>query len=114
MFEYKFTELPKHGYRCIGIDLRGFGDSDKPYDGYNYDTVADDLKAVLDTLNLQNVVLAGFSMGGAIAIHYMARHEGSRIAKLVLLGAAAPCFTKREDYPFGIDSSAVDDLNRQT
>ena len=114
MFEYQFTELPKHGYRCIGIDLRGFGDSDKPWDGYNYDTMADDLKAVLDTLNLQNVVLAGFSMRGAIAIHYMARHEGSRIAKLVLLGAAAPCFTKREDYPFGIDSSAVDDLILQT
>ncbi len=41
MFEYQFTELPKHGYRCIGIDLRGFGDSDKPWDGYNYDTMAD-------------------------------------------------------------------------
>ena len=74
MFEYQFTELPKHGYRCIGIDLRGFGDSDKPWDGYNYNSMADDVKAVLDTLNLQNVALVGFSMGGAIAIHYIARH----------------------------------------
>lgn len=49
MFEYQFIELPKHGYRCIGIDLRGFGDSDKPWDGYNYDTMADDVKVVLDT-----------------------------------------------------------------
>ena len=48
MFEYQFTELPKHGYRCIGIDLRGFGDSDKPWEGYNYDTMADDVKAVLN------------------------------------------------------------------
>jgi pimeloyl-ACP methyl ester carboxylesterase len=55
-FEYQFTELPKHGYRCIGIDLRGFGESDKPWDGYNYDTMADDVKAVLDTLNLQNAI----------------------------------------------------------
>jgi non-heme chloroperoxidase len=75
MFEYQFTELPKHGYRCIGIDLRGFGDSDKPWNGYSYDTMADDLRAVLDNLNLQNVVLVGFSMRGAIAIHYMARHR---------------------------------------
>jgi non-heme chloroperoxidase len=114
MFEYQFTELLKHGYRCVGIDLRGFGDSDKPWDGYNYDTMADDLRAVLDTVNLQNVTLVGFSMGGAISIHYMARHQGSGIAKLALLGAAAPCFTKREDFPYGIDRTAVDDLISQT
>ena len=114
MFEYQFTELPKHGYRCIGIDLRGFGDSDKPWEGYNYDTMADDVKAVLDTLNLQDVTLVGFSMGGSISIRYMSRHQGARIKKLALLGAASPCFTKREDFPYGIDKSAVDDLIRQT
>ena len=114
MFEYQFTELLKHGYTCVGIDLRGFGDSDKPWDGYNYDTMADDLRAVLDTLNLQNVTLVGFSMGGAISIHYMARHQGSGIAKLALLGAAAPCFTKREGFPYGIDKTAVDELITQT
>jgi non-heme chloroperoxidase len=113
MFEYQFTKLPKHGYRCIGIDLRGFGDSEKPWDGYNYDTMVDDVRAVLVTLNLQNVVLVGFSMGGAIAIHYMARHQGADISKLILLGTAAPCFTKREDFPYGIDKTAVDDLIRQ-
>jgi pimeloyl-ACP methyl ester carboxylesterase len=63
MFEYQFTELPKHGYRCR-IDLRGFGESDKPWDGYNYDTMADYVKAILDSLDLQDVTLAGFSMGG--------------------------------------------------
>jgi non-heme chloroperoxidase len=86
MFEYQFTELPKHGYRCIGIDLGGFGDSDKPWNNYNYDTMADDLQAVVEKLNLQNAVLVGFSMGGAIAIHYIARHKGLGISKLVLLG----------------------------
>lgn len=114
MFEYQFTELPKHGYRCIGIDLRGFGDSDKPWEGYNYDTMADDVKAVLDTLNLQNVILVGFSMGGPISIRYMSRHHGAHVEKLALLAAAAPCFTKREDFPYGIDKAAVDDLIRQT
>ncbi|MBV9178922.1 MAG: alpha/beta hydrolase [Nitrososphaeraceae archaeon] len=114
MFEYQFTELPKHGYRCVGIDLRGFGESDKPWDSYNYDTMADDVKAVLDTLNLQDATLVGFSMGGSISIHYISRHQGAHIKKLALLGAAAPCFTKREDFPYGIDKSAVDDLIRQT
>ena len=78
MFEYHFTELPKHGYRCIGIDLRGFGDSDKPWDGYNYDIMADDVRVVLDTLIL-DAALVGFSMGGAISIRYIVRHNGSHI-----------------------------------
>lgn len=114
MFEYQFTELPKHDCRCIGIDLRGFGDSGKPWDGYNYDTMSDDVKAVLDSLDIKNVTLVGFSMGGAISIRYMARHNGAHIEKLVLAGAAAPCFTKRPDFPYGIDKSAVDDLIRLT
>lgn len=114
MFEYQFTELPKHGYRCIGIDLRGFGDSDKPWDGYNYDIMADDVKVVLDTLTMEDAVLVGFSMGGAISIHYLARHNGAHIKKLALLTAAAPCFTKRPDFPHGLDKSAVDSLIQQT
>lgn len=114
MFEYQFNELPKNNYRCIGIDLRGFGDSDKLWIGYNYDTMADDINAVLNSLNIQNATLVGFSMGGAISIHYVARHNGTRIQKLALLGAAASCFTKRPDFPYGIDKSAVDGLIQQT
>jgi non-heme chloroperoxidase len=114
MFEYQFTELLKHGYRCIGIDLRGFGESDKPWDGYNYDTMADDVKAILDSLDLNDSTLVGFSMGGSISIRYMSRHQGSHVKKLALLGAAAPCFTKRDDFQYGIDKSAVDDLIHQT
>lgn len=114
MFEYQFIELPKHGYRCIGMDIRGFGDSDKPWNGYTYDTMADDVKAVLDALTLQNVTLVGFSMGGSISIRYMARHKGAHVSKLALMGAAAPCFTKRTGFPYGLDKAAVDDLIRQT
>jgi pimeloyl-ACP methyl ester carboxylesterase len=55
--------------------------------------MADDVKAVLDTLNIENAALVGFSMGGAISIRYMARHNGAHIKKLALLAAAAPCFT---------------------
>lgn len=108
MFEYQFTQLPQHGYRCIGVSMRGFGKSSKPWGEYTYDVFADDLQSVLQSMDLGNVTLVGFSMGGAIALRYMARHKGDRIAKLVLCGAAAPCFTTRPGFPFGIEPETVD------
>ena len=108
MFEYQFTQLPRHGYRCIGISLRGFGKSSKPWGEYNYDVFADDIKKVLETLNLHDITLAGHSMGGAISLHYMARHKGDRVSKLALFGAAAPSFTKKSDFPHGVETTVVD------
>jgi non-heme chloroperoxidase len=110
MFEYQFMALHKGGYRCIGIDLRGFGRSDKPWTSYNYDVFADDIKQVISALNLQGVTLVGFSMGGAIVMHYIAKYFSELVSKVVLMGAAAPCFTKRENYPYGLEKSACDDL----
>lgn len=89
-FEYQFDVLPAMGYRCIGIDWRGFGKSDKPMSGYNYDRLADDIRSVVDALQLKNFTLAGHSTGGAIAIRYIARHNGYGLSKLVLVDAAAP------------------------
>ncbi len=110
MYEYQFNRLPQHGYRCIGISMRGFGKSSKPWGGYTYDIFADDLQLVLQSLALSNVTLVGFSMGGAIAIRYMARHHADGIANLVLCSAAAPSFTIRPDFPFGIEPATVDSL----
>ena len=110
MFEYQFTQLPKQGYRCVGIDLRGFGKSDKPWGDYNYDIFADDVKLVLEALDLRDVTMAGFSMGGAITMRYMGRHLGERVSKVAFLAAAAPCFTRREDFPYNLPRSAVDDF----
>jgi non-heme chloroperoxidase len=110
MFEYQFTQLPSLGYRCIGISMRGFGKSSKPWGEYTYDIFADDLLSVLHSLDLSNVTLVGFSMGGAIALRYMARHGGDRIANLVLCSAAAPSVTTRPGFPFGIEPGAVDSL----
>lgn len=94
-FEYQFNVLPAMGYRVIGIDWRGFGKSDKPFHGYNFDRLADDIRAVIGALQLDNVTLAGHSTGGAIAIRYMTRHNGYGVSKLVLIDAAAPTgFTK--------------------
>ncbi|WP_169089459.1 alpha/beta fold hydrolase [Paenibacillus sp. PL91] len=108
MFEYQFTLLSEQGYRCIGIDQRGFGKSHAPATGYDYDRLADDVKAVVDYLKLDQAYLVGFSVGGAIAVRYMARHGGYGIRKLALLGAAAPSFTQRDDFPHGMKREDAD------
>jgi non-heme chloroperoxidase len=89
-FEYQFNVLPAKGYRCIGIDWRGFGNSDKPLHGYTYDRLADDIRAVISLLRLENITLAGHSTGGSIAIRYVSRYNGFGVSKLVLIDAAAP------------------------
>ncbi|MCC3371898.1 alpha/beta fold hydrolase [Cohnella sp. REN36] len=95
-FEYQFDVLPAMGYRCIGIDWRGFGKSDKPFSGYNFDRLADDIRVIIDALQLNNFTLAGHSTGGSIAIRYMARHHGYGVSKLILIDAAAPTGFTRE------------------
>ncbi|WP_129691017.1 alpha/beta fold hydrolase [Gottfriedia acidiceleris] len=89
-FEYQFDVLPALGYRCIGIDWRGFGKSDRPFSGYTLDRLADDIRTVVGTLQLENFTIVGHSMGGAISIRYMSRYNGYGVSKLVLVSAAAP------------------------
>ncbi|WP_411682263.1 alpha/beta fold hydrolase [Clostridium thailandense] len=107
LFEYQFDKLPSMGYRCIGIDTRGFGDSDKPYGGYDYNRLADDVRCVVNTLHLHDFTLAGHSTGGAIAIRYMARHKGYGVSKLALFAAAAPSLIKRPNFPYGLEKEDV-------
>lgn len=95
-FEYQFNFLPKLGYRCIGMDWRGYGNSDKPFEGYGFDRLADDLRMVIEALQLKNITLAGHSTGGAISIRYMARYEGFGVSKLVLIDAASPSSVPKE------------------
>ncbi|NLY80058.1 MAG: alpha/beta hydrolase [Lysinibacillus sp.] len=89
-FEYQFNVLPALGYRSIGIDWRGFGKSDKPYDGYSFNRLADDIRQVVSALQLKDFALVGHSTGGAIAIRYVSRYNGFGVSKLVLVDAAAP------------------------
>jgi len=110
MYEYQYNELINKNFRVIGITLRGFGKSDKPYGDYNYDVHASDIKKVLDKLKIKNAVLAGFSMGGAIAIRFVSNYEGAHISKLALVAAAAPIWTQRKDFKYNLPKSAVDDL----
>lgn len=114
LFEYQFDQLPKLGYRCIGIDCRGFGMSDKPWHGYDYNRLADDIRIVVNTLQLRNFTLGGHSTGGAICIRYMARHNGYGVSKLALFAAAAPSLIQRPYFPYGLQKEAVLDIIRGT
>lgn len=99
-WEYQYHALVKAGYRAIGITLRGFGQSDKPFGRYDYDQFADDIKSVLDQMDIKDAVIGGHSMGGAIVLHYVAKYNGAHIKKLGLFSAAAPRHTKTADYPY--------------
>jgi len=110
MYEYQYNDLINKNFRVIGITLRGFGKSDKPYGDYDYDVHASDIKAVLNKLKIKDAVLVGFSMGGAIAIRFVANYDGAHVSKLVLAAAAAPIWTQRKDFPYNLPQSAVDEL----
>lgn len=110
MWEYQTRVLPALGFRCIVYDRRGFGKSDKPWSGYDYDTFADDLKSVLDHLDLENVTLVGFSMGGGEVVRYFSRHGGKRVSKVVLLASIAPFTLKTADNPDGVPKEVFDNI----
>lgn len=114
LFEYQYNQLPKLGYRCIGVDTRGFGLSARPWQGYDYDRLSDDIRAVVDALKLENIILGGHSTGGAIAVRYMARHQGHSVSKLALFAAAAPSLIQRPYFPYGLPRQAVLDIIQGT
>ena len=89
------------GYRVVAYDRRGFGRSDKPADGYDYDTLADDLAGILESRDLRDVSLVGFSMGGGEVARYIARHGEGRLHSVVFAAAVPPYLMKAEDNPDG-------------
>ncbi|MDE1549906.1 alpha/beta fold hydrolase [Jeotgalibaca caeni] len=107
MFEYQYNHFLPRGYRVIGIDMRGFGGSDLVIEEYGYDTFADDVKMILDTLAVEDVILVGFSMGAAVAARYMARHDGWGVRKLIFISAAVPTFTKHKSFMTGIKKAEL-------
>jgi non-heme chloroperoxidase len=108
MWEYQFNVLPKYGMRCIGYDRRGFGHSDKPWSGYDYSTLAADLKAVLDGLDLHDVTLVGFSMGGGEVVRYLTTYGSDRVSKAVLISTVLPYMLKTDDNPEGLPQEIFD------
>lgn len=114
MYEYQYQYFVEKGFRVIGISLRGFGKSDRPYGKYNFDVFSDDIKVVLDKLKIENALLGGFSMGGAVVIHYITKYNSAHVSKLALFGAAAPSWKQRADFPFGATDEAAAGLIHTT
>jgi non-heme chloroperoxidase len=109
-WERQERELLANGYRVITYDRRGFGRSSQPVVGYDYDTFAGDLKALVEHLDLNDVVLCGFSMGTGEVVRYLGAHGSARVCKAVLLGTIPPFVLKTDDNPDGVDGKVFDDI----
>jgi non-heme chloroperoxidase len=109
-FEDQMLYLSSQGYRCIAHDRRGHGRSDQPGQDNDMDTFADDLAAIVQTLNLTNVIHVGHSMGGGEVVRYLGRHGTSRAAKAVLIGAVVPHLLLTENNPTGVPMAALDQM----
>jgi non-heme chloroperoxidase len=101
MWEYQIEALVNAGLRVITYDRRGFGKSSKPRTGYDYDSLTDDLKAVIDGLFLSDVTLVGFSMGGGEVARYFSRYNGEKISKVILVSSILPYMLKTDTNPEG-------------
>jgi len=110
MWEYQLIELANRGLKCIAYDRRGFGKSDRPWQGYDYNTMAGDLKALLDELDLNDVTLVGFSMGGGEVARYFGLYGGSRVSKVVLVSSVVPYMLKTNDNPDGVPQEMFDEF----
>jgi len=109
-WEKQTAALLAAGHRVITYDRRGFGNSSKPAVGYNYDTFAADLDAVLSTLKLSDVSLVGFSMGTGEVTRYIGKYGAKRVRKAVLIGTLGPYLVKSADNPEGVDRSVFEGL----
>ena len=109
-WERQTRELLDAGYRVITYDRRGFGQSSKVGAGYDYDTFAADLSTVLETLDLRDVILVGFSMGTGELARYVAKYGTERIARLAFLASLEPFLVQRDDNPDGVPQTVFDDI----
>jgi non-heme chloroperoxidase len=109
-WERQTRELLDEGYRVITYDRRGFGQSSKVHHGYDYDTFAADLHVLLETLDLRDVVLVGFSMGTGELARYVARYGHERVAKLAFLASLEPFLVQRDDNPGGVPQEVFDGI----
>ncbi|EJL66506.1 alpha/beta fold hydrolase [Flavobacterium sp. CF136] len=101
MWEYQIQFLVQNNFRVIAYDRRGFGKSSQPWDGYDYDTLTDDLSEIINQLQLENVTLVGFSMGGGEVVRYFSRHNGKGVTKAALISSIIPFLLKTDDNPDG-------------
>jgi non-heme chloroperoxidase len=111
-WERQHRELLDAGYRVIAYDRRGWGESSRPTLGYDYDTFASDLNALMEHLDVADAVLVGFSMGTGEVTRYLGNYGSARVRKAALLGAIPPFLLKTGDNPEGVDQKVFDDIKK--
>ena len=109
-WEHQALALAEAGYRVVSYDRRGFGRSGQPFSGFDYDTMADDLACVIDTLGLKDATIAGFSMGGGEVARYITRHGTQKLRQAVLVSSIAPFMAKTGDNPDGVPDEVFEDM----
>ena len=111
-WESQMLFLASEGYRVVAHDRRGHGRSSQPWEGNDMDHYADDLAAVIDALDLQDVTLVGFSTGGGEVARYIGRHGTGRVKKAVLVSAVPPMMLRTEDNPDGLPLEVFDGIRK--
>jgi pimeloyl-ACP methyl ester carboxylesterase len=110
MWDYQIAAFADEGFRCIGFDRRGHGRSDQPARGYDFDTFADDVAALVDSLDSTDLTLIAHSMAGGEAVRYLTRQGSNRVARLILLAPTTPMLLKAHDNPNGLPMEAFEAL----
>ena len=110
MWEYQIDELVTAGFRVIKYDRRGFGKSSKPWDDYDYDTLTEDLNAIMEGLDLTDAVLVGFSMGGGEAVRYFSKYGAGRVSRLVLISSVTPYLMQAQDNEEGVPAEVFEEM----
>jgi pimeloyl-ACP methyl ester carboxylesterase len=111
-WEKQLPALLEAGYRVITYDRRGFGHSSQPTSGYDYDTFAEDLNKLMTKLELRDVALVGFSMGGGEVARYLGTYGSDRVQKAVFLASVPPFLLKTPDNPAGVDGGVFDGIKK--
>ena len=112
MWEHQTQFLAENGHRVLAYDRRGFGRSAQPWRGYDYDTLADDLHALIEQCGAKEVAIVGFSMGGGEVARYMSRHGGARVTHAALISAVTPYMMKTDDNQDGVDPSVFEEIEQ--
>lgn len=110
MWEYQLPALTDQGFRCVAYDRRGSGRSDQPGEGYDFDTLADDLAALLDHLDLHDVTLVSHSMGSGEVARHLTRHGTGRVARVALISPTLPYLRRDDSNPGGVDPAAFEQI----
>lgn len=113
MWEYQVEKVVEAGFRCITYDRRGFGQSDRPWDGYDYDTLAKDLNDIITKLGLVDAIIVGFSMGGGEVARYIGNYGTSKLAKAALISAVPPFMLKTDDNPDGLEKEVFEGFKKE-